>query len=159
MTRFRIRLGQPDAKQPRVELVADLHDVTRSTGRLSNVVRIIDRGEGTYRKRISDALTGEEVYSVNESLSDHQGRGGPPRPTPRRIGLADFERYAKLGRVEWIATPLMRPRRINVFIGNRRTTWNVECKDTPTNRKRLADAWTASGVPPEYGTDPRTGDR
>ena len=140
-------------------MMADLHDVTRSTGRLSNVVRIIDHGEGTYSKTITDLLTGEEVYRVNEPLSEHQGRGGPPRRTARRIGLAEFERYAELGRIHWISTPLMRPRRINVFVGNNKTMWNVECKDTTENRLRLASAWNVSGVPPDYGTDPRTGDR
>lgn len=159
MTRHRIRIGPLDAKEPRVEIMADLHDVTRSTGRLSNVVRIIDRGEDTYSKAITDVLTGEEVYRVNEPLSEHQGRGGPPRRAARRIGLAEFERYADLGRIHWISTPLMRPGRITVIVGNNKTTWSVECKDTKQNRRRLADAWKVSGVPPDYGTDPRTGDR
>lgn len=78
----------------------------------------------------------------------------------RVIGLAEFERA--VDRVEWIAEwidTFGEPGFISLHVGTARTMWQVRVRDTPPNRRRLADVFVRARVPHDYGTNPLTGER
>jgi gluconate kinase len=66
-------------KKVRAEFVSgdDLH---RKTGQWNKLERDIDRESDRYREKIVDSETGQIIRSVDEPLSQHQGRGSARRP-------------------------------------------------------------------------------
>jgi hypothetical protein len=48
---------------------------------------------------------------------------------------------------------------ISLYVGTARTFWVVRVRNTKANITRLAEIASRAHVPPDYGTDPRTGDR
>lgn len=69
-----IKQRRPGFKKPIYEAIGrpDLH---RNTGRLSFLVRIIDRLRNRYHEHITDIETKEVIRSVDEPLTAHVNRG------------------------------------------------------------------------------------
>lgn len=59
-----------------------LRTVSTKTGHRVGEHRVIDRRRNRYYKRLVDTVTGEQLLLVDESLSDHRGRGTARRVEP-----------------------------------------------------------------------------
>ncbi len=71
---FKVKQKRPGAKRPVHEQVGGF-DYTRSRGKFSKIVRVIDRENDQYYECITDPDTGEIIRECNEPLSHHFGRG------------------------------------------------------------------------------------
>jgi hypothetical protein len=49
--------------------------ISRDTGHVVGELRVIDRRENTYLKRMVDTVTGEVVYEREQPLGEHRNRG------------------------------------------------------------------------------------
>lgn len=71
---FGLKVKRPGIRRPIHEQVSGT-EPTRSSGRLSDKVRVIDRLNDRYFERITDLETGQIIHERDEPLSHHFGRG------------------------------------------------------------------------------------